>query len=225
MALAYGGPGVRESPVGKQTMILIGQYDSSFVRRIGIALTLYEIPFQHRPWSVFGDAAKIAELNPLTRVPTMVLDNGEVLVDSVTILDHVDSLVPADRVMHPRAVRRHSLKVTALASGLADKAVNLFYERRLHTEPSAMWIDRCIGQIRGTLAALEADRAASPGPYWFGNNIGHADIAVAASIRHMAESHPDLADLSACPALAAHCAAMEALPVFRQISQPFIAPA
>jgi glutathione S-transferase len=207
-------------------MILIGQYDSSFVRRVGIALSLYEIPFEHRPWSVFGDAEKIAAYNPLTRVPTLVLDDGDVLVDSYTILDHLDSLVSADRAMHPRSgpERRQSLRVTALANGLADKAVSLFYERRLHDISSPVWEERCLRQLRGTLAALEADRAGGDGSYWFGERIGHGDIAVAASIRHMTDSHPELARLEECPALAAHCRAMEALAAFQLISQPFIPP-
>ncbi len=51
-------------------MILIGQYDSPFVRRAGIALRLYGLPFEHRPWSVFGDADRIRAINPLMRVPT-----------------------------------------------------------------------------------------------------------------------------------------------------------
>jgi len=72
-------------------MILIGQYDSPFVRRVGIALTLYGISFDHRPWSTFGDAEKIRPYNPLTRVPTLVLDDGDVLLDSPPILDYVDS--------------------------------------------------------------------------------------------------------------------------------------
>ena len=208
-------------------MILIGQYDSSYVRRVGIALRLYDMPFEHRPWSVFGDAEKIAACNPLTRVPTLVLDDGDALVDSVSILDHLDGLVPPERALHPREepARRRSLKVSALASGLADKAVSLFYERKLHETPSALWEERCLRQIHGTLAALEADRAARAGPYWFGDRIGHADIAVAASVRHMREPHPDLADLGGFPALSDHCERMEALPVFREISQPFIPPA
>ncbi len=207
-------------------MILIGQYDSSFVRRIGIALRLYELPFEHRPWSVFGDADKIAKYNPLTRVPTLVLDDGDVLVDSVSILDYLDSLVPADRALHPRnePERRRSLKVSALAAGLADKAVSLFYEKRLHEKASPLWEERCLKQIMGTLAALEKDRAGRADEYWFGDRIGHADIAVAASIRHMRDSHPELAGLAEFPALARHCERLEALPVFQEISQPFIAP-
>ena len=84
-------------------MILIGQYDSPFVRRVGIALTLYDLPFEHRPWSTFGEADRIRPYNPLARVPTLVLDDGDVLIESHLILDYIDSLVPAARAMAPRA--------------------------------------------------------------------------------------------------------------------------
>jgi glutathione S-transferase len=207
-------------------MILIGQYDSPFVRRVGIALTLYGLPFEHRPWSVFGDADKIRAYNPLVRVPTLVLDNGEVLIESHSILDYLDSLVPVDQAMFPRAesARHQALKVAALATGLADKAVSLFYERRLHGEASEVWVDRCRGQISAVLAALEADRTARVGDYWFGDRVGHADIAVAAVLRHLAEAHLGLVSMAQFPALGAHAARLEALPVFQRISQPFIPP-
>ena len=146
-------------------MILIGQFDSPFVRRVGIALTLYGLPFEHRPWSAFGDAEKIRVYNPLARVPTLVLDDGEVLIESHCILDYLDSLVPADRALFPTAepARREALKIAALASGLGDKAVSLFYETRLHREVSEVWAGRCRAQIAAVLAVLEADRAGRTG--------------------------------------------------------------
>lgn len=207
-------------------MILIGQYDSPFVRRVGIALTLYGLPFEHRPWSVFGDADKIRAYNPLVRVPTLVLDDGEVLIESHSILDYLDRLVPADRAMFPASgpARYQALKVAALATGLADKAVSLFYERRLHKEASDIWVDRCRAQIVAVLAALEAARAGRAGDYWFGDRIGHADIAVAVALRHLTEAHPGLVSMADFPALTAHAARLEALPVFQTIAQPFIPP-
>lgn len=208
-------------------MILIGQYDSSFVRRVGIALTLYEIPFEHRPWSVFGDAGKIAELNPLTRVPTLVLDDGTVLVDSPSMIDHIDRMVPPQRRMLAADGRERTegMRVMALATGLADKAVALFYEKVLHEQVSETWAGRCAGQIAGTLKVLEAERAARRGAFWFGDRIGHADVAVACALRHANDSHPGAIDWSIHPALAAHCEKLEAMPVLRAISQPFIPPA
>ena len=137
-------------------MILIGQYDSPFVRRVGIALTLYGLPFRHEPWSSFGDADRLRAYNPLTRVPTLVLDDGSALIESHAILDYLDGLVPPDRALFPRAepARRRALRFAALATGLGDKAVSLVYERVLRKEQLKLWVERCEAQIGGVLAVL-----------------------------------------------------------------------
>ncbi len=206
-------------------MILIGQYDSPFVRRVAIALTLYEIAFEHRPWSVFRDADKLAAFNPLRRVPTLVLDDGEALIESGAILDALDQMVGEARALTPArgAGRRQALKVCALASGLADKAVSLVYERLLHETVSPVWINRCRSQMAGVLDALEADRDERTGPWWLGQTISHADIMAACALRFAREAHLDVVDLSRWPSLEAHSAACEALPVFQAIQQPFTA--
>jgi glutathione S-transferase len=204
-------------------MILIGHYDSPFVRRVAIALRLYEMPFEHRAWSVFGDTDKIAHFNPLRRVPTLVLDDGEVLIESAAILDALDQIAGDDRALIPRqgSLRRRVLKVSALGAGLADKAVSLVYERVLHERATPMWVDRCRGQISGVLDALESHRAAGPGPWWLGESLTHADIMVACALRFVSEAHAETFDLATWPALAGHSAACEALVVFQAIQQPF----
>lgn len=208
-------------------MILIGQYDSPFVRRVGIALTLYGLPFRHEPWSSFSDADRIRTYNPLTRVPTLVLDDGTALIDSHAILDYLDSRVPpAERLFPVEEPARHrALRVAALACGLGDKAVGLFYELRLHEQTSPVWVERCRNQILSTLAVLETERERQATPFWFGDRIGHADIAIAAVLRFLAEAHPKQVAVQDFPALAAFAARLEALPVFKAIAQPFIPPA
>ncbi|MEJ0016927.1 MAG: glutathione S-transferase family protein [Acetobacteraceae bacterium] len=208
-------------------MILIGQYDSPFVRRVAIALRLYGMAFEHRPWSTFGDADRIAPFNPLRRVPTLVLDDGESLVESGAILDHLDECAGPARALIADSGegRRHALRICALATGFADKAVSLFYERALHQATSEQWVARCRTQIEGVLAVLEAGRAAAASRYWFGDAIGHPDIAVACALRFAREAHPGLIDDRRWPALAAHAAQCEALPVFGEIVQPFLPPA
>jgi glutathione S-transferase len=204
-------------------MILIGQYDSPFVRRVGIALRLYGMVFEHRPLSVFADAQAVRALNPLMRVPVLVLDNGFVLTDSHMMLDYLDNLAAAPLFPRAEPARHQALKVAALGCGLADKAVSLFYERRLHDTTSPVWEARCKAQIDSVLAALEADRAARPGPFWFGD-IGHADIAVACAWRFATEAHAGLIEAALYPALAAHARRCEALAVFQDIAQAFAAP-
>ncbi|MBX3577180.1 MAG: glutathione S-transferase family protein [Rhizobiaceae bacterium] len=208
-------------------MILIGQYDSSFTRRVGIALRLYGIPFEHRPWSIFGDPDKIRQFSPLTQVPTLVLDDGTALVESHMMLDYIDSLVPAEARLFPVAepARHRALRIAALATGMGGKSAALFYEVKLHAQVSQFWVDRCRAQVFDSLALLDRERAARPGDFWFGDRIGHADIAVATVLRHMGESHPGLFSLDDYPALRRHAAFHEALPVFQEISQPFIPPA
>jgi glutathione S-transferase len=126
-------------------MFLIGQYDSPFVRRVAIALRLYGLPFEHRPWSTFGDADRIAPYNPLRRVPTLVLDSGEALIESTAILDYLDELAGPERALIAERgeARRRALKICALGSGLADKAVSLIYERLLRKDQLKLWVERC----------------------------------------------------------------------------------
>ncbi|HEY1931089.1 MAG TPA: glutathione S-transferase family protein [Acetobacteraceae bacterium] len=207
-------------------MILIGQYDSPFVRRVAIALRLYDLPFEHRPWSVFGEGERIAAFNPLRRVPTLVLDSGEVVIESSAILDHLDDVVGPSRAMiaHSGDLRRRALKICALATGMADKAVSMVYEQVLHQATSAQWMERCQTQIAAVLDALEADRATRPERHWFGDVIGHADIAVACALRFIQDAHQGSFDEKRWPALKTHAASCEALPVFQQIAQPFIPP-
>src|SRR5690349_2026751 len=137
-------------------MFLIGQYDSPFVRRVAIAMRLYGVAFEHKPWSTFGDADKIAAYNPLIRVPTLVLDSGEALIESSIILDHLDQLVGEAKAMIAAhgAERRRQLRLCALAAGLGDKAVSLLDVRVLRKEPLKLWVERCEPQISGVLAVL-----------------------------------------------------------------------
>jgi glutathione S-transferase len=207
-------------------MFLIGQYDSPFVRRVAIAMRLYGIAFEHKPWSTFGDADRIASYNPLRRVPTLVLDNGEALIESFAILDHLDALVGEAKAMIASSgdERRRQLRLCALATGFGDKAVSLLYERVLRREQLKLWVERCEAQIGGVLAVLEKERAAVKTPWLYGERIGHSDVAVACVLRFTSEAHPQLFDAARYPALAAHSARCEALPAFQEIAQPLAPP-
>jgi glutathione S-transferase len=208
-------------------MILIGQFDSPFVRRVGIALHLYGFGYEHRPWSVWADADAIAPFNPLRRVPVLVLDDGEALIESGAILDALDDLVGPSRALTPPTAdaRRSARQVAALATGMADKAVVLLYEHVLRAEASRspIWVARCQSQIVATLTTLERAYLGRPaGPYWAGEAVGHADIAVACAVGFLREAHPELTATLAgsTPLIDRLCATCEALPAFEAIRQP-----
>lgn len=207
-------------------MQLIGQYDSPFVRRVGITLTLYGMAFEHLPWSTFGDGEKLSAINPLRRVPTLVFDDGVVLMESSAILDVLDEMSGPDRQMIAASGpdRREALRIIALAAGAADKAVSLLYETVLRREALELWVNRCRAQINGALDVLEAARMAQTTPWLFGDHLGHADIMLGTMLRFVGEAHAGDIDLGARPSLVAHAARCEALTVFQAICQPLIKP-
>ena len=206
-------------------MILIGQYDSPFVRRVAIAMTLYGMSFEHRPWSTFGDGNLIEPFNPLRRVPTLVIGDGSVLIDSAYILDWLDEQAgEAALIARSGPARREAFYHIALTTGFSDKCVALFYEKVLHAQTSDIWLERLETQIGATLDRLDVIRAATATPWLFGDRPGHADIALGCAVRHAREAHKDAIDWSSRPALLTHSEACENLDVFKAIFQSFKGP-
>jgi glutathione S-transferase len=107
---------------------------------------------------------------------------------------------------------------------MGDKVVSLIYEQAVHRRQTPEWIDRCRRQIAGVLDALEADHGRLTSPWWFGAEIGHADIAVACVLTLAMEAQGFDLDDTRWPRLVAHRLACEALQDFRDIHQAFFAP-
>ena len=204
-------------------MILIGQYDSPFVRRVAIALKTYGLSYQHKPWSVFGDADKISKFNPLRRVPTLVTPDHTVFTDSAAILGVVDAMAGPARASLARGGddARDLLRITALAAGVAEKGVSLVYERLLRDQAFQMWVARCRLQIIETLDVLEAERQLRPTRYLFDDELSHADVMLTAMWSFISQALADDFGWGRWPAIKAHAAACEALPVFAEANQPF----
>lgn len=208
-------------------MILIGMFDSPFVRRVAVSMRLLDLPFEHRNWSVGQDQAEIRLYNPLGRVPTLVLDDGETLIESSAILDYLDERVGPSRALLPREGddRRHALRLMAIATGAADKGVAQLYENafRPPEKRHAPWLERCREQMHGALRELDHHATTLDGQGWLlGARITQADITVACATTFLHEALNLAPDLY--PALLRQVARCEALPAFRAIHQPFFTP-
>jgi glutathione S-transferase len=203
-------------------MILIGQYDSPFVRRVAVTLQLYKLSYEHRPWSAVGDGDRIAEFNPLMRVPTLVTSDGMAITDSGTIIQLLDHLAGFGAFLGRSWPQQGEvLGFTAFAAGIAEKAVALLYEKAFHKEALPMWNQRLRKQIHDTLAMLDRERASRKTPWLFGERLSHADIMIGTMFAFLREAHPGVFDLDGCKALKKHSKACEALPEFKDAYQPF----
>lgn len=207
-------------------MQLIGQYDSPFVRRVGIALVRYGFAFEHLPYSTFGDGDRFRHRNPLRRVPTLVLDEQEALMGSDAILDHLDETFGRERALIASSgpERRGDLRICALATGISEKAVSFFYARLFAPSLQPAFVKRSETQLRDGLAALDEACRRRGGQWWFGEEPGHADIAVACTTRHLTEAYPDLFATTEHPHLREHCERAERRKEFQTVAQPFVAP-
>lgn len=207
-------------------MILIGMFDSPYVRRVAVSLRLLGFTFEHRNWSVGQDFDRIREYNPLGRVPTLVLDDGAALADSAAILDWIDETAGPGRALLPAGgtTRRHALQLMAVATGAADKGVAQLYEGafRPAEKRHEPWVARCRAQMEAGLAELDRACAKASGTWLFGESLTQADVTLTAVSTFLHESLQ--LDASRLPALAERTARGEALPAFREFHQPFFVP-
>ncbi|MFT3989667.1 glutathione S-transferase family protein [Aestuariivirga sp.] len=190
-------------------MILIGQYDSPFVRRVAVTLAHYHMPFTRNPLSIFGDAEKVQALNPLLRVPALVLESGETLIDSGAILDHLDEQAgPARALIPPHgAERRKILQAMAVSTGISEKIVALFFERLFHKKDAVSHTleKRQLSQIAHGLAHLERECGS---PWFIDSRMSQADVTIGCMLSHLKLRMPELFPATKYPklhALSLHC--------------------
>lgn len=197
-------------------MQLIGMLDSPYVRRTAISLRRLGIPFEHRPLSVFRDFDAFHAINPLVKAPTLVCDDGDLLVDSSLIIDYAETL--AGRSLMPRepGTRRHALQLTGLALVTCEKAVQNYYElRRAAGLQDADWLQRVRGQLRDACALLDATlRKSTPGQWLCGDAPTQADISTGVAWTFVQIVAADVVSPADHPAFAAFAARAEQLPEF-----------
>ncbi len=209
-------------------MILIGMFDSPFVRRVAISLHLLEVPFVHRNWSVGKDFELVRQFNPLGRVPALVLPDGEVLIDSVAILDFIDDTVGPGRALLPPSgdERRRAQHIISLAVGAADKGVLVLYELLFRPEDRryAPWIERCRNQMHGALAEIDRLAQARSREWLVGGRMTQADITATCVFSFLCDAVDVGQSWVTYPGLSAITARCEAMPAFEKFRAKFTAP-
>ncbi len=209
-------------------MILIGMYDSPFVRRVAVSMNLLGVPFEHRNWSVGKDFELIRQFNPLARVPVLVQADGEPLIDSSAILEFLDELAGTQRALVPVSgkERREALKAVAIALGAADKGLQQLHEIVFKPEAKRHepWMDRCRHQMHGALAELDRLAQGRPGRWMVGECLTQADITVTCVYTFLCDALNVSQSWLIYPGLSALSSRCEALPAFSRVKAKFHPP-
>jgi glutathione S-transferase len=210
-------------------MLLIGMFDSPFVRRVAITMRLLEMPFEHANWSVGRDFGRIREYNPLGRVPTLVTDDNERLMESAAILDYLDELAGPQRALLPRSgrERREALNLMAMATGAAEKGVLQLYERAFRPEDKRHqpWVERCRLQMNSALAAIDRHLGERGVSQWLvGKRMTQADITAVCAFTFLNDALRVASDHVMFESLSMLAARCESLPAFQDTREAFAAP-
>jgi glutathione S-transferase len=184
-------------------MKLIGMLDSPYVRRVAISLELLDVPFGHEAVSVFSTFERFHSINPVVKAPTLVCDDGTLLMDSSLILQFVEATV--GKSLWPAAHLQQAFRAVGLALAACEKSVQIVYEQNLRPLEAryAPWIARVTAQLTAAYAALEAEVVAHPALFADANQAAvTAAVAWQFTQSMLADSvpaadHPHLARLSA----------------------------
>jgi len=198
-------------------MKLIGMLDSPYVRRVAICLKLLKLDFEHRPVSVFRDFEEFRKLNPVVKAPTLILDDGQSLMDSTLILDYVTAIAGPVATSTPDHAgdRLRATRLTGLALAACDKTVQIVYERNLRPaeKQHEPWIDRVSIQLLAAYAELEAEVRLGSLPLDAGR-LGQAGVTVAVAWRFTQMMVPKIVVAAEYPKLQAFSAFAEQQPAF-----------
>ncbi len=162
-------------------MQLIGMLDSPYVRRVAICLDTMGIPFEHKAVSVFADFDEFKIINPVVKAPSLICDDGEVLMDSALILEYAAAVAPNANSLMPSQLKekQHALHLIGLALAANEKTVQVLYEKEHRPEEKQHqpWLNRLDYQMLAAFSALEKDQQSSA--LQAGESLASITIAVA----------------------------------------------
>ena len=177
-------------------MKLIGSHTSPFARKVRIVLAEKKIDYEFVIDSPWTEDSKVPDINPLGKIPVLVLDDQTPLFDSRVIVEYLDTLSPVGKLIPPSGRDRVEVKTwEALADGLCDAAILARLEQtwpgRAAGERSQAWIDRQMRKVDEALVAMSRGLRDKP---WCAGGVHPtlADIAVGCALGYLDFRFPAL---------------------------------
>jgi glutathione S-transferase len=192
-------------------------FAAPYVRRVAVSLQLLGLPFEHRSISVFSAFDRFREINPVVKAPSLVCDDGTVLMDSTLILEYAESLAAPGKSLMPASIsgRQYALRVIGLALAACEKSLQIIYERNLRpTEKFHQpWVSRVTGQLLAAYGALESELVRKPLPI-VDEPIDQAGVTAAVTWHFTQMMLPEVIRAADFPALQRFSATAEGLAEF-----------
>ncbi|PHV05161.1 glutathione S-transferase [Janthinobacterium sp. BJB412] len=186
-------------------MKLIGSLASPYVRKVRVVLAEKKLDCQFELENVWAADTSIQTVNPLGKVPCLIMEDGSSMIDSRVMVEYLDTLTPVCKLLPPNGRDRADVKCwEALADGVLDAAILVRLERtqRPAELQSEAWVARQMGKVALGLTAMAQRLGESP--FCAGNHYTLADVAVGCALGWLSfrfpeilwrDDHPNLAKL------------------------------
>lgn len=199
---------------------LIASLTSPYTRKVRIVMAEKRIECHLELEDVWAPNSKIAEYNPLSKVPCLIMEDGGAVFDSRVIAEYLDTLTPVAKLIPPNGRERAEVRTwEALADGICDAAIAVRQEKqRPHEQQSQKWIDRQMDKIHQGLKAM----AHGLGEKNWCNGTGYtlADIAIGCALGYLDFRFSEIAWRTQYPNLARHDEKLSARPSFTETAPP-----
>ena len=197
--------------------LLMGWNRSPYTRRVAISMYHYGIEFDQRARTAWDHYDDVKEFNPIVKIPALVTEDGEVIVESAAILDYLDCRVGPERALTPppSPLRDRTRRIVALATAIIDKGRELRYE--VHLRPAELryepWVERWSVQLTSAIEALDGMLGE---PFAAGERLTQADVTTGVMVGMYRNMHQHLLPPGAYPRLDALAERCHAMPEFQR---------
>jgi glutathione S-transferase len=167
-------------------MKIIGSLTSPYARKVRIVLAEKKIEADFVPENVWAPETTIGQMNPLGKIPCLVMDDGSAVFDSRVIVEYVDTLSPVGKLIPADGRERAAVKTwEALADGLLDAGILARLEAtwRPAEQQSPAWVERQMSKINAALKGMSIGLGEST--HCHNNQFSLADIAVGCALGYL----------------------------------------
>lgn len=197
-------------------MKLIGSNSSPYVRKVRVVLAEKKIEYRYELDDVWSPDSTLQSINPLGKVPTLIMDDGAALFDSRVIAEYLDNLTPVHKLVPPNGRARVEVKIwEVLADGLLDAAVLVRLEQlRTDSQRSPTWIARQMSKVEASLQAMS--HAIGDKLWCVDGRYSLADISLGCALGYLEFRFPALGWRAQFSNLARHADKLFARPSFAE---------
>lgn len=172
-------------------MKLIGSHTSPYTRKARVVLAEKKIDYEFVLDSPWTPESKVPNVNPLGKIPVLILDDETVIFDSRVIVEYLDNMTPNNKLFPgTNRERIEAKRWEAVADGICDAAVAVILEKKRPAKSQdKAWISRQMDKVGRSLEFMATELGEQA--WCMGTHFGMADVAAGCALGYLDFRFPE----------------------------------